>query len=143
MNPITIKSDIRWADIDANFHVLHSRYYDYCADARMKALQSGGITMQLIQQHGVGPVLLREECVFKRELKFGDAIEIRIFLQKETDDFSRWSFVNEIWKNNDTLAAVVTVDGAWIDVAKRKLVAPPDVFQEVFKQLPKAENGGV
>lgn len=143
MNPITIKSDIRWADIDANFHVLHSRYYDYCADARMKALQSGGITMQLIQQHGVGPVLLREECVFKRELKFGDAIEIRIFLQKATDDFSRWSFVNEIWKNNDTLAAVVTVDGAWIDVAKRKLVAPPDVFQEVFKQLPKAENGGV
>lgn len=143
MNPITIKSDIRWADIDANFHVLHSRYYDYCADARMKALQSGGITMQLIQQHGVGPVLLREECVFKRELKFGDAIEIRIFLKSVTEDFSRWSFICEIWKNNDTLSAVVTVDGAWIDVAKRKLVAPPDVFQDVFKQLPKAENGGV
>jgi acyl-CoA thioester hydrolase len=143
MNPITIKSDIRWADIDANFHVLHSRYYDYCADARMKALQSGGITMQLIQQHGVGPVLLREECVFKRELKFGDAIEIRIFLKSVTEDFSRWSFICEIWKNNDILSAVVTVDGAWIDVAKRKLVAPPDVFQEVFKQLPKAENGGV
>jgi acyl-CoA thioester hydrolase len=141
MEPITINSDIRWADIDANFHVLHSRYYDYCADARMKALAKGGISMQLIQQHQVGPVLLREECVFKRELKFGDRIEVRISLLHATGDFGRWSFVNEIWKNGDTLAAVVTVDGAWMDVVKRKLVPPPDIFQEVFKQLPKTENG--
>lgn len=143
MNAITVKSDIRWADIDANFHVLHSKYYDYCADARMKVLGSSGISMQLIQQYGVGPVLLREECVFKRELKFGDAIEIRIMMKSASDDFSRWSFVCEIWKNNDTLSAVVTVDGAWIDVAKRKLVAPPEVFQDVFKKFPKAENGAV
>lgn len=140
MNAITVKSEIRWADIDANFHVLHSKYYDFCADARMKALTTAGISMQLIQQFGVGPVLLREEAVFKRELKFGDAIEIRIFLQKATDDFSRWSFVNEIWKNNDTLAAVVTVDGAWMDVNKRKLVTPPEQFQSVFKEFPRLQN---
>ena len=96
--------------------------------------------MQLIQQHQVGPVLLREECVFKRELKFGDEIEIRISMLHATDDFSRWSFVNEIWKNKDTLAAVVTVDGAWMDVVKRKLVAPPDLFQTIFKQFPRSEN---
>ncbi len=140
MNAITVKSEIRWADIDANFHVLHSKYYDFCADARMKALTTAGISMQLIQQFGVGPVLLREEAVFKRELKFGDAIEIRIYLQKASDDFSRWSFVNEIWKNNDTLAAIVTVDGAWIDVNKRKLVTPPEQFQNVFKEFPRLQN---
>jgi len=140
MNIITIKTEIRWADIDANFHVLHSKYYDYCADARMKALNNNGITMQSIQQFQVGPVLLREECVFKRELKFGDEVQIKILLQKATPDFSRWSFVNEIWKNNDTLAAVVTVDGAWMDVVKRKLVAPPELFRHVFAQMPKAEN---
>ncbi|MFN8251535.1 MAG: thioesterase family protein [Ferruginibacter sp.] len=140
MEAITVKSEIRWADIDANFHVLHSKYYDYCADARMKALSNAGISMQLIQQYGVGPVLLREECVFKRELKFGDEMEVRIFLQKASDDFSRWSFVNEIWKNKDTLAAVVTVDGAWIDVARRKLVSPPEPFQNVFKEFPRLQN---
>lgn len=137
MNAATVKSEIRWADIDANFHVLHSKYYDYCADARMKVLGNAGISMQLIQQYGVGPVLLREECVFKRELKFGDEVEIRISLQKAADDFSRWSFINEIWKNNDTLAAVVTVDGAWMDVVKRKLVAPPELFQQVFARFPQ------
>jgi len=140
MNIITVKTEIRWADIDANFHVLHSKYYDYCADARMKALNNNGITMQSIQQYQVGPVLLREECVFKRELKFGDEVQIKILLQKATPDFSRWSFVNEIWKNKDILAAVVTVDGAWMDVVKRKLVAPPELFRQVFEQMPKAEN---
>lgn len=140
MTPITISAEIRWSDIDPNFHVLHSKYYDYCANARMLVLEQKGITMQQIQQFQIGPVLLREECVFRRELKFGDAIEIKIMMQKATPDFSRWSFINEIWKNKDTLAAIVTVDGAWMDVIKRKLVAPPELFKQVFAQIPKAEN---
>ncbi len=140
MEPLIVKSDIRWADIDANFHVLHSKYYDYCANARMVILAQRGITMQQIQQYQIGPVLLREECVFKRELKFGDTMEVRIYLKQATPDFGRWSFINEIWKNGDTLAATVTVDGAWMDVVKRKLVAPPELFQQVFAQMPAAEN---
>ncbi len=77
----------------------------------------------------------------KRELNFGDEIEIRIRLLKATPDYGRWSFVNEIWKNGDTLAAVVTVDGAWMDTVKRKLVIPPDTFKEAFSKMPKAEDG--
>ena len=134
------KAEIRWADIDPNFHVLHSKYYDYCANARMGILAQYGITMQVVQEEHVGPILFREECVFKRELKFGDTIEIKIKLSKATDDFSRWSFVNEIWKNDDTLAAIVTVDGAWMDTQKRKLALPPESFKKAFAAMPKAEN---
>ncbi len=134
----TIKTEIRWADIDPNFHVLHSKYYDYCASARMTALASNGITMQTIQEHHIGPILLREECVFKRELKFGDEIEVRVQLLKADATFSRWSFINEIWKNGDTLAAIITVDGAWMDTVKRKLAMPPESFQKVFAAIPKA-----
>jgi acyl-CoA thioester hydrolase len=134
------KAAIRWADIDPNFHVLHSKYYDYCANARMDILSQYGITMQLVQEEHIGPILFREECVFKRELKFGDDIEVRIKLLKATADFSRWSFVNEIWKNEDILAAVVTVDGAWMDTVKRKLAIPPDSFQKAFAAMPRSEN---
>jgi acyl-CoA thioester hydrolase len=140
MATFTAKAAIRWADIDPNFHVLHSKYYDYCANARMEILSQYGITMQLVQEEHIGPILFREECVFKRELKFGDDIEIRIKLLKATADFSRWSFVNEIWKNGDTLAAVVTVDGAWMDTVKRKLAIPPESFQTAFAAMPRSEN---
>ena len=134
------KVEIRWADIDPNFHVLHSKYYDFCATARMQVLQENGITMQAIQENQIGPVILREECVFKRELKFGDSIEIRIKLLKADQRFARWSFLNEIWKNGDTLAAVVTIDGAWMNTALRKLAIPPEAFQKAFAALPRAEN---
>jgi acyl-CoA thioester hydrolase len=140
MDNVTIVQEIRWADIDPNFHVLHSKYYDYCANARMQVLSNLGITMDVIQKVNIGPVLLREEAVFKRELKFGDVIAIKIMLRNATEDYARWSFTNEIWKNNDTLAAVVTVDGGWIDTVRRKLVAPPELFQNVFAQLPKVQN---
>jgi acyl-CoA thioester hydrolase len=140
MEAIIVKAEIRWADIDPNFHVLHSKYYDYCASARMTVLAERGITMAVIQQEHIGPVLFREECVFKRELKFGDTVEIKLKLLKATADFSRWSFVNEIWKNGDLLAAVVTVDGAWMDTKQRKLTAPPESFQKIFTTMPQAEN---
>jgi len=140
MSTFNIKAEIRWSDIDPNFHVLHSKYYDYCANARFLILQQKGITMEVIQEEHVGPILFREECVFKRELRFGDEIEIRINLLKASADYSRWSFSCEIWKNNDTLAAIVTVDGAWIDTIKRKLAVPPERFQKAFAEMPKAEN---
>lgn len=140
MSYLVEKAEVRWADIDPNFHVLHSKYYDYCANARMNVLQRMGITMDAVQEHHCGPILLREEAVFKREVKFGDQLEIKIYLKSMTDDFTRWSFVNEIWKNGDTLAAVITVDGAWLDTIKRKMAIPPASFQEVFKQLPVAET---
>ena len=140
MSTFTVKGEIRWSDIDPNFHVLHSKYYDFCANARMIVLANHGVTMQAIQEAHIGPILFREECIFKRELKFGDTIEIHIKLLKATLDFSRWSFVNEIWKNNDTLAAVVTVDGAWMDTVLRKLAVPPQSFQQAFAAMPKAEN---
>jgi acyl-CoA thioester hydrolase len=140
MEAIVVKAEIRWADIDPNFHVLHSKYYDYCANARMQVLADRGITMAIIQHEHIGPILFREECVFKRELKFGDTVEIKLKLLKSTADFSRWSFVNEIWKNGDTLAAIVTVDGAWMDTAQRKLVVPPESYQKTFAAIPQAEN---
>lgn len=140
MSTFTVKADIRWSDIDPNFHVLHSKYYDYCANARLLILQQYGVTMQVIQETHIGPILFREECVFKRELKFGDEIEIRIKLLKANADFSRWSFTNEIWKNGDTLAAIVTVDGAWLDTEKRKLAIPPQLYQQAFAAMPHADD---
>ena len=50
MATFTVKADIRWSDIDPNFHVLHSKYYDYCANARLIVLAHSGITMQVIQE---------------------------------------------------------------------------------------------
>jgi acyl-CoA thioester hydrolase len=132
--------EIRWADLDPNFHVLHSKYYDMGAYVRMCFLTEHGVTPKAIHEFKVGPILLREECVFRREVHFGDAVSIDLALLKARHDMSRWSIRHQIYKGEDTLAAVITVDGTWIDLQRRKIAAPPESFRDSFEEMPKAEG---
>ncbi|MBC7890067.1 MAG: thioesterase family protein [Ferruginibacter sp.] len=134
------KIDIRWSDLDPNFHLRHSVYYDYGAYSRISFLNEHGITPALMLQHNIGPILFREECAFKREITFGDELMINLRLGKSTSNISRWTMIHELWKKGDTLAAIITVDGAWIDTSLRKLAKPPEIFKTAFEQLPRTEN---
>lgn len=132
--------EVRWADLDPNFHMLHSRYYDLGAYVRMCFLTEHGVTVAAMLELNLGPILFREECVFKREIKFGDKVEIDFKMLKAKKDGSRWTMQHHITINDETLAAVLTVDGAWINTQRRKLATPPPAFAEAFDKIPKAEN---
>ena len=130
--------EVRWSDLDPNFHLRHSVYYDWGAFVRLTYLSTSGITPVFLLQHQIGPILFREECVFKREIVFGDKVTLDIQLLKSRRDASRWTMRHEVIKNGDTLAAVITVDGAWLDTAKRKLAAPPKEIQTLYEIFPKS-----
>jgi acyl-CoA thioester hydrolase len=129
--------EIRWSDLDPNFHLRHSCYYDFGAYCRMAFLTEQGITPAAMQQQHTGPIIFREECVFKKEIKFGDAVEINVLLDKVTADFRKWTMVHEIWINVDTLAANLTIDGAWMNTAQRRVTVPPENFIKGFNAIPK------
>jgi acyl-CoA thioester hydrolase len=86
----------------------------------------------------MGPILFREEALFKREIKFEDKVTIDLVVTKATTDFSRWSVRHHFYKEDGTLSAIINLDGAWIDVLKRKLAVPDDFIQKVFDDFPKA-----
>ena len=132
--------DIRWSDLDPNFHVRHSAYYDFGAYCRMCFLTDNGCTPAMLVEYKIGPVLLREECVFRREINFGDVVEINIQLKKATKDFSRWTMLHEISKNGDKLSATITIDGAWLDTEKRKLIVPPAFAIDTFDKLKRTAD---
>ena len=129
---------IRWADIDANRHLRHSVYYDYGASMRMNALSGEGLTMKKLEELMMGPVLFREEAVFKREIMFEDIITIDVEVLKAREDFARWSLRHHFTKADGTVAAIITIDGAWIDLTRRKLAVPGDFIRHVFEKFPKA-----
>jgi acyl-CoA thioester hydrolase len=85
-------------------------------------------------------VLFREEAVFRREILFDDKIRITLEVLRATADYSRWSIRHQIVKSDDTLAATIQVDGAWIDMHKRKLAVPDPFMQDVFSRLPKSQE---
>ena len=134
------KIEIRWSDLDPNFHLRHSVYYDMGAYARISFLHETGITPQVMTQHHIGPIIFREECLFKKEIKFGDEITINLQLDKLSTNSSKWTMKHEIWKNGDTLAALLTIDGAWMDTQLRKITTPPEIFIKGFELIPKTKS---
>jgi acyl-CoA thioester hydrolase len=138
MNEFVRNPELRWADIDPNLHLRHSVYYDLGAYSRIEFLNANGITPEFMHQHRFGPILFREECVFKREIRLGDKLRIDLQLVKSYKDFSRWTMQHQIFKDNEIVAAVITLDGAWIDVVQRKLTAPPQKVCDTFEHMPRS-----
>ena len=61
MASFTKQISFRWSDLDPNFHVRHSAYYDFGAQHRIEILEELGLTLRVMQTQGFGPVLFREE----------------------------------------------------------------------------------
>ncbi|SHG98458.1 acyl-CoA thioester hydrolase [Chryseolinea serpens] len=131
---------IRWADIDANRHLRHSAYYDYGATLRMMILSENGLTTEKLEQLQIGPVLFREEAIFRREIRLEDVITVDVELLKATPDYSRWSIRHNFLKADGSLAAVINIDAAWIDMVKRKLTVPDEFIQNIFANFPKPDD---
>ena len=132
--------EIRWSDLDPNYHLRHSVYYDLGAFCRIAFLNENGITPQVMLSHHIGPVLFREECVFKREVKFGDELKVNLKLGQSTRDMRRWTLVHALWQQKDVVAAIITVEGAWLDTDLRKLAIPPAIFKTAFEMIPKTDG---
>ncbi len=132
--------EVRWSDLDPNFHLRHSVYYDFGAFIRTCFLVEIGLTPQIFMQQQFAPIVFREECIFKKEIQFGDKIVVNASLLKARTDYSRWTILHEIWKNDETLAAILTIDGAWMDTAKRKLFEPQQFLINAFKKAPRHEG---
>jgi acyl-CoA thioester hydrolase len=143
MQNFSIPIQIRWSDIDQNRHLRHSVYYDYGAMARIEFLNSHGLTSAEFEKIHMGPILFREEAIFKREIKFGDSVSVDVELVKVSADYSRWSMRHNFLKPDGTLSAIINIDGAWINIIERKLAVPTLFIQTIFSELPKAKDFSV
>lgn len=141
MGIFTKEISIRWSDLDPNFHMRHSAYYDFGAQHRVEVLEQEGLTMRAMQENHIGPILFREECVFRKEIRLGNKITISTKIGKMKPDASRWTIVHELKNEKDELCAVISVDGAWMDTKLRKLATPtPQIVLDVMNGFPKTED---
>lgn len=138
MKPFEMPVQVRWSDLDANYHVRHSVYYDWGAMCRMDFLTREGLSDTVFRQLQIGPILFREESKFRREIRLNDQVRIDLQLLQAKRDFSRWSIRHTIWRDEETQAAILTVDGAFLDLRIRKLAAPPEMAYTVFSAMPQS-----
>ena len=50
----------------------HSAYYDFGAQHRVEVLEQEGLTMRAMQENHIGPILFREECIFRKGSRHTD-----------------------------------------------------------------------
>ena len=129
----------RWADMDPNGHMRHSAYADYAADQRVVLLAKWGYGIARFAELRLGPILFREEPKYLKEISIGEEITVDGQLATAAADGSRWTIVHTIYKADGRVAATVTVDGAWLDLDRRKLTVPPAELAAAFAAMPAYE----
>lgn len=118
------KIHVRWADLDPNFHLRHSAYYDLAAQFRFEYLIEKGFDTAFFQSHKINPILLKEECTFKREIRYGDEVTLHMEIINQSEDHAYWTIKTSFLRDGK-LCAELTVFGAWFHVESRKISPPP------------------
>lgn len=140
MDKLIFEAKIMWSQVDANMHLRHSAYADFAAQARIEILEALGFNADIFLKYKIGPILFREELIYLKELRPNDSIYITCVLTKLNADVSRWSFKQEVFRRDGVKAAIVNVDGAWINTEKRKLTGLSQELVDAFNTIPKDEN---
>jgi acyl-CoA thioester hydrolase len=130
----------KWADFDPNRHMRHSAYADFAAEARVRFFANHGYSLNDFAKLHIGPVLFNEETIYYKEINMGEDIKVSMCLEAASENYERWRFIHQIYNQKGVLAAEVKVYGAWIDLSKRKLTTPPEVFTSFFNELSKSDN---
>lgn len=140
MDNVYYEGQVIWAHIDANRHMRHSAYADYCAQARSNLLNKMGLSLEKFASDQIGPILFREELIYYREILLDEYIRVTVEMTKYNTVNSRFSFRHEIYRSDGTKCAVINVDGAWMDLRIRKLTNLPADWQAIMHRIPKSSD---
>jgi len=140
MNNYSKTFEVIWADLDPNRHMRHTAYNDYAAQVRVSFMADNGLSLEEMENLLLAPVLFKEETHFLSEIRMGERITVDLQIAGLSSDGERWKMVHRIFKNDGKISAIIKVDGAWIDMTKRKLKPPPASFAANFNKLPKTND---
>ncbi|PRD56948.1 acyl-CoA thioesterase [Sphingobacterium gobiense] len=137
---IYFEGQVLWSQLDPNMHLRHSAYADFCAQARSNMMTQVGLSLEEFAKYHIGPILFREELIYYREIGLDERIAVKVEMTKLNLKNFRFSFRHEIYKENGIKAATVYVDGAWLDLQKRKLTTIPNEWHSILDTIPKAND---
>ena len=136
----SISSIAGWADMDANAHMANIAFLSKCIDARMSFFKQHGFPVTEFAKRQIGPVVRRDELEYFREIALLEPITVTLEIAGMAPDGSRFRLRNEILSGDGKVAARITSEGGWLDLAKRKLIAPPADLLAALSAMPQASE---
>ncbi len=126
---------VGWADLDVNGHMANTAYLAKTVDVRMGFFTAHGVSLAEFAQLRVGPVMRSEEIRYFREVGLHELLRGTLALDGLSTDGSRYRLVNELHRAHGELAARVTSVGGWLDLDRRRLIAPPPELAAAMAQM--------
>jgi len=136
--PFSVASVAGWADMDANAHMANFAYLTKCVDARMSFFKQHGFPVTEFAKRRIGPVVRRDELEYFREVALLEPSTVTLEIAGMAPDGSRFRLRNEVLNGDGKLAARITSEGGWLDLAKRRLIVPPADLLEALSAMPQA-----
>ena len=127
--------EVRWADLDANRHLRNTAYLDYATHVRFAYLAENGFPPSRFGELHFGPVILREEMTFLREVGPNEELTVDYRLAAVSEDGRRFRLRHRVFRRDGEEAARIETDGGWMDLATRKLRPPPEELSAVLNRL--------
>jgi acyl-CoA thioester hydrolase len=129
-----------WGDMDFNSHMRNTAYLDKSADVRMMYFAENGFSMEEFHRLRIGPVILRDELDYFREVGLLEQIRVTLELGELSADGSRFLIQNTFYRADGKLVAKVRSKGGWLDLTARKLVAPPEALLRALQNSPRSAD---
>lgn len=129
-----------WGDMDFNAHMKNTAFLDKSADVRMLFFSEHGFPMTEFQRLKLGPVIMKDEVEYFREIHLLQPIVVSLCLAGMATDGSRFLLRNEILRADGTLCGRVTSAGGWLDLAQRQITRPPADLLRAMQALSRAAD---
>ena len=138
--PFTRQLHVRWGDLDVNAHMRNTAYLDMAADVRMMFFAEHGFTLRDFERRRVGPVILRDEVDYHRELKLHEVVTVDLVAAGMSEDGSRFRLRSHFVRADGKASARVTSTGGWLDLDARKLAEPPEDLRRALLSIPQSTD---
>ena len=129
-----------WGDMDFNAHMRNTAYLDKSADVRMLFFVEHGFPMSEFARLRLGPVVMKDEIEYFRELNLLEAINVELSIDGLSEDGSRLRLCNRVTRPDGVTAATVRSLVGWLDLDRRRLVAPPPALREALQILAEGQQ---
>ena len=135
--------EVGWFDCDANRHLKNTAFLEYAIEARFRYFNAHGFPASSFAKHQIGPVVVKDEIVYKRELYLLDKFKVQFLSGGINQAGTRNLVVNRIIKADGELAAEIRSMIVWFDLAERKVRVPPPELAAAIAALARTEDYAV
>jgi len=129
-----------WGDMNVNGHMSNTAYLDKSADLRMLYFASQGFPVTEFARMRFGPVVLKDEMRYFREVNLLETLEVDLGLAGLSADGSRYLLRNEFRRSDGQACARITSECGWLDLAERRLRIPPEKLLVALRALPRSDD---